>query len=75
LAGSVVGGNDDLREITVLLGNGDGAYRDPRYVHLNPGVPGGAYMTVTAADINQDGNLDLIAISSFRIEGISQKLR
>jgi hypothetical protein len=63
LAGSGVGGNDDLREITVLLGKGDGTFRAPRYVHINRGVPGGTYMTVTTADINQDGNLDLIAIS------------
>ena len=44
--------------VAVLLGNGDGSFQPP-VTHLSGPAPGGA-VSVAVADLNGDGNLDLV---------------
>jgi hypothetical protein len=48
--------------VSVLLGNGDGTFAPPLNTDLGPpsGITG-----ITVADFNNDGNLDLAAVTSF----------
>jgi hypothetical protein len=55
-------GANNVGEITVLLGKGDGTFEAPRYIPVNHSNQWGVTF-VTTADINRDGNLDLAVIS------------
>jgi FG-GAP-like repeat len=59
-------GLNNSGDITILLGKGDGTFEAPRYIHLNDSDWLGARF-VTTADINRDGNLDLVAISDLTV--------
>jgi hypothetical protein len=48
-------GYSDQKEITVLLGQGDGGFQEPRYIFV-----GNARFSVTLGDVNGDGALDLV---------------
>lgn len=48
------------RFLGVLRGNGDGTFQPPQYV-LSPGVKA-CFYDVKAADINQDGQMDILAL-------------
>ena len=64
--------NPANRFLCVLLGNGDGTFQAPRYL-LSPGVAACFYQ-VAAADLNQDGHLDVLALDlSLRLKDVVQK--
>ncbi|MCX6902364.1 MAG: FG-GAP-like repeat-containing protein [Verrucomicrobia bacterium] len=52
--------NPANRFLCVLLGNGDGTFQAPRYL-LSPGVVACFYQ-VAAADLDQDGHLDVLVL-------------
>lgn len=52
---------DELQEVRVSLGNGDGTFQAPMSF-FGPG--GGASTAISAADFNHDGTVDLLAGSS-----------
>ena len=64
--------NPTNRFLCVLLGNGDGTFQAPRYL-LSPGAAACFYQ-VEAADLNQDGHLDVLALDlSLRPKKVVQK--
>jgi len=54
------------RFMCVLLGNGDGTFQAPQYL-LSPGTPA-CFYDVIAADMNQDGHVDALALDFSRWE-------
>lgn len=50
--------NRSSRTVSVAIGTGNGAFREPRSYSVAP--PAAAPSAVTVADLNRDGNLDLI---------------
>ncbi len=53
------GGSNDGDNVTLLLGNGDGTFQAP----ANVGPVNNTIYDLAAADMNQDGNLDVVALS------------
>jgi hypothetical protein len=53
---SLPGGRQLTSRLTVLLGNGDGTFR----TGWSTDLPGHGLLAVAAADLNRDGNLDLV---------------
>jgi hypothetical protein len=54
-------------QVAVFLGKGDGTFESPKYVTLT--LPSGqvfAASPIIAADYNQDGKLDLVAVSGYQ---------
>jgi hypothetical protein len=50
-----------LPPAAILRGNGDGSFQTP--VPLNQSIPNGLYSTVSSADFNGDGKLDLLLLA------------
>lgn len=50
-------------QVAVLLGNGDGAFQSPQPSHAV--ATGTSFPSVTVADVNKDGNPDLITAGGF----------
>ena len=56
----VIDGGNSEDEITLRLGNGDGTFQPPVSIGTADSLP----VELTAADFNQDGNLDVLALNS-----------
>ncbi len=54
--------NNDNNTVSVLLGNGDGTFQAPRTSTAGAGYPSGS---LVAADLNRDGNADLVTFNQF----------
>ena len=60
-------------QFEMLLGKGDGTFGAPTNMPANPSVSGGIvspFSQVAVADMNGDGHMDIIALSSITVGGI-----